>query len=559
MRGLARILGTALLAAIILPGPAVSAPEVVVLGTDTSQDSATTCGDLAASPYEAGRNGKGVTDEQLFMDGAISACEAALSAAPESAELRTWLARAYILAGRTEDASRLLEEAVALGNPYAAYLLSDLVDHPVDGIFQDPARALELLRQSSDAGFPPAQGALAERYENSNGVDGDLQEALRLYGLASESGLGLATYKLGSFYHRGTGVDIDLDRAKAYYTRAAEQGEPLGYTGLGQMYEFGEGFDQDYAAAADYYQRAADKGEKIAQTSLAYLYEQGLGVAQDFAKSFDLLTDAAAQKWGFAQAALSIHYLFGQGTEIDLPKAFDMAWAAQRSGVLYAEGILGYLYQQGLGATRDLSAARLHFQAGADGGDQYSANQLPVVDAEIACMEAAGAPFEPGVFPGVPLEQIDADNAIPACENAAAVDPVIGNRVWLARAYVAASRYDEAVPLLEEGVEAANVLAEVVLGDLLLSGNGIEADPARAVDLYRQAAEGEFALGQYALGLAYAKGTGVGADRTEALKWLRLAEGYGLQDATREIAALQQESSPDVIDLTGFGREGPGY
>ena len=547
------------LAATIWSAPAFATPEIVELGTSGAHDAIVACGDLAAHPLEAGRDGRGVTDAQIFIDGAIDACSAALAAAPDSANAKTWLARAYILAGRRDAAKTLLEEAIVAGNPFAAYLLANLLGRDLDRAGpEDPGRAVKLLTLAADGGFLPAQADLAERYELGDGVAVNAAEALRLYERASAARYGRATYKLGTFYQHGIAVAQDLEQARALYETAAAEGEPLGHTGLGRMHEFGEGVAQDLAEAVRYYRLAAESHEKTALTALAYFYEQGIVVEQDFDESFRLLTDAAGQQWGFAQAALAIHYLSGQGTPVDYGQALDLAWAATRQQVTYAEGILGFMYEQGLGTARHLGAAQFHFQAGADGGDAYSVSQLPVIELELAYMDAAGGPYEPGVMHGVAFAAIDAESAIPACEEAVEANPVTGNMAWLARAYVSAQRYDEALPLLDEASADGNLLAQTVLGDMLMNGWGIERDAAGAVDLYRQAA-GDYAAAQYALGLAYRDGTGVAEDREEALKWLRLAESFGMSEASAALAALRNEAAPAAVDLTGFGREGPGY
>ncbi len=547
-----------LLAGLFMAGSALAAPEVVVLGGGAdSDDPVAACGDLAASPYEAGRDGRGVADDEIFIDGAIAACEAALAADPQSLEVQTWLARAYLMAGRIDDATSLLQSASDAGNPFASYLFSGLSERQ-----QDSDGAVALLTQAADGDFAPAQSDLAERYETGNGLTVDYVAAQRLYQAASDQGYGFATYKLGYFEHGGHVTAADYGRAMDLYQRAADLGEPLGNNGIGQLYEFGQGVDQDYAKAAEHYQLAADAGEKLSQTALAYFYEQGLGVPQDYDKSFALLTAASNQNWGFAHAALSIHYLFGQGTQVDAVKAYDLAWLAQRQGVVYAEGILGYLYQNGLGTERMLAQAKFHYQDGANGGDQYSADQIPGVEAELACQDAAGSPYEPGgIGYGRAFLDINADDAIAACENAIAVNPApIGNKVWLARAYARAERYEDAVPLLEEGVTAGNVLAHAVLGDMLMAGAGIEENPERAIGLYRAVAD-NFGLAQLSLGLAYANGMGVPEDREQALHWLRLAESFGVTEAVPEITALLAEGQGEAedIDLTGFGREGPAY
>jgi len=545
------LLTIGLLAGLMMVGSVLAAPEVVTLGGgDSADDPVATCGDLAASPWETGREGRGLEDDQIFIDGAIAACEAALAADPQSAEAQTWLARVYYLAGRRDDADALLRQASDAGNPFAAYLLARLAGG--DTAF---------LQQAADGGFAPAQSDLGERYELGNGVAGDYAEAQRLYQLASDQGLGFATYKLGLFEHYGYLAAADYGRAMDLYQAAADAGEPLGNFGLGQLYEFGQGVEQDYAKAAEFYQLAADKGEKMSQTGLAYFYEQGLGVAQDHDKSFALLVSASGQDWGFAHAALSIHYLFGQGTPVDQAKAYDLAWRAQRLGVVYAEGILGYMFQNGLGTVRDLSSALFHYQDGANKGDQYSADQIPTVEAEIACQDAAGSPYEPGgVGHGKAFLDIDAMEAILACENALQLNQgAVGDQVWLARAYARAERFEDAVPLLEQGVAAGNVLAHTVLGDLLMTGSGIDRDPQRALELYNAVAD-DFGLAQYTLGLLYAEGHEVPQDRDEALRWLRLAQSFGVIEADAEIAALMSEDGGgDEIDLSGFGREGPTY
>jgi TPR repeat protein len=541
-----------LLAGLLIAGSGLGAPEVITLGGGSgSDDPITACGDLAASPWEQGRDGRGLDDDQIFIDGAIAACEAALAADPQSADAQTWLARVYFLAGRRDEADRLLRQASDAGNPFAAYLLARLLDDD-----------LAYLQQAADGGYAPAQSELAERFELGNGVTGDYAEAQRLYQLASDQGFGFATYKLGLFEHYGYLAAADYGRAMDLYQAAADAGEPLGNFGLGQLYEFGQGVEQDYAKAAEYYQPAADAGEKMAQTGLAYFYEQGLGVAQDYDKSFALLTSASAQDWGFAHAALSLHYLFGQGTAVDETKAYDLAWRAQRLGVVYAKGILGYMFQNGLGTVRDLSSALFHYQDGANAGDQYSADQIPIVEAELACQDAAGSPYEPGgVGHGKAFLDIDAMGAILACENALQLNPgSIGDQVWLARAYARAERFEDAVPLLEQGVNAGNVLAHTVLADMLMAGSGIERDPQRALQLYNAVAA-DFGLAQYTLGLLYAEGHEVPQDREEALRWLRLAQSFGVTEADAEIAALMREGGgeDEDIDLTGFGREGPIY
>lgn len=541
--------------------PALASPQVVTLGGDKTadKDPITSCGSLAASPYESTWEGRGLADKEIFLDGAMTACEASLAAAPDSIEIKAWLGRVYRLVGRYKDAARLLQEAADSSSLLGVYELSVLKSTPtIDG--SDDAQAVTLLQQAATEGFVPALDDLAKRYETGNGVDKNADEALRLYREAADKGDGLALYKVGVAYQNGTGVKQDFGKAKSFFQKAIDANEPKGYAGMGGLYQNGQGVAADNAKAAELYQKGADQTEPVSEAALAYLYEQGLGVEQSYDKSFALLSDAAAQADPFGQAALAIHYLYGQGVEVDAARALDLALAAQQKQVTYASGIVGYIYAEGLGVDRDLGSALSYFQTGADAGDQYSAKRLAVTNLEIACQDVAGSPYEPGgVGHGVEFSALDADTAIAACQ--AAVDAnadSIGDKVWLGRALLKAKRLDDAIPLLKAGAGKGNVLAQASYADLLLNGVGVDADTDAAIKLYQAAADRLYAPAQYALGTVYAEGVGVKADPAQAIAWFKRALDGGLEQARDQLTALEgQDEGAVSVDMTGFGREGP--
>lgn len=537
-----RILASGVLA-LVLAAPALAAPQVVPLGSDSTADAdpVAACGALAASPQEEGWRDRGLADKQIFLNGAQAACEAALQAVPDSDTAKTWLARVYVLIGRPADAAPLLESAAGKGNGFAAYLLSGLTDNGYDdGVEDDPDRSLQLLRQASDAGFTPASVDLAGRYETGEGVDPDIREAISLYRAAADKGNGRAIYKIGALTQAGDGIDQDYARAMELFGQATAAGEPLGYNGIGQLFQNGQGVDQDYVKAAAAYQQGADQGEPQSEAALAYLYEQGLGVEQDYDKSFALLTDSAAQGYGFGEAALAIHYLFGQGVASDPNKALSLALAAIDKHVNYANGVVGYMYAEGFGTTRDLGAAQMYYQSGSDGGDQYSTDRLKITELEIACEDAAGSQYEPGgIGHGVDFDAIDADAAIAACSAAIAANPEsVGDQAWLARAYIKAERYADALPLVRTGADARNVLAQTLYADLLVLGRGVHRDTKAALELYQSAAAEDFPLAAFTLGQIYQAGEIVPADTDTALDWYRKAYEAGVEGAEDKMTEL---------------------
>ncbi len=139
---------------------------------------------------------------------------------------------------------------------------------------------------------------------------------------------------------------------------------------------------------------------------------------------------------------------------------------------------------------------------------------------------------------------------------------VTGAAIGIGRAYAKAERLDDAVPLLEQGVEAGNPLAQLIMGDMLLAGAGVDEDKAAGLALFEAAAAQDFGPAQYGIGLAYAMGWGgVTPDLKLALDWLRKAERHGVEGAAEQIALLVDGGGGDTVpvDMTGFAREGPRY
>src|SRR5690606_3398767 len=91
-----------------------------------------------------------------------------------------------------------------------------------------------------------------------------------------------------------------------------------------------------------------------------------------------------------------------------------------------------------------------------------------------ACAAAAASRFEAGMGTiGVDATRFDTPKAVGLCE--AALDEDSGQlqvRAWLGRALVAAGDPARALPLLEEASAAGNVVAQSLLGDLLIAGSG---------------------------------------------------------------------------------------
>jgi TPR repeat protein len=96
----------------------------------------------------------------------------------------------------------------------------------------------------------------------------------------------------------------------------------------------------------------------------------------------------------------------------------------------------------------------------------------------------------------------------------------------------------KAIEDLKEIAYAGNVAAQVQLGVIYLTGDGVPKDDAEAVKWLRKAADQDNALAERYLAEMYFKGRGVPADNTEAAKWLRSAADQGDAQSEHNLAVL---------------------
>ena len=88
----------------------------------------------------------------------------------------------------------------------------------------------------------------------------------------------------------------------------------------------------------------------------------------------------------------------------------------------------------------------------------------------------------------------------------------------------------EAEKTIQDRAEAGDADAQLQLGHLYESGEGVPKDYAEAAKWYRKAAEQGIAEAQLYLGCSYATGRGVPKDSAEHLNWIRKAAQQGLAD-----------------------------
>ncbi len=139
--------------------PPESIVEAVPAPTSRMVQDVTECDRLAAHPSDPNAVSAGVSDEQMDVLSAITACEAAVRADPVP-RLQFQLARGYLKADRIEDAIEQFVIAAEQGHGGALAYLGDFHLEGVPGIEADPILARSLYQRAVEAGFAPAKAVL---------------------------------------------------------------------------------------------------------------------------------------------------------------------------------------------------------------------------------------------------------------------------------------------------------------------------------------------------------------------------------------------------------------
>lgn len=178
-------------------------------------------------------------------------------------------------------AFRMFENRALQGDAEAQYRLATILEKGWDSIPADSARALQLMRMSAQAGFPPAMNYMGYLYGTGYRVAG--RELLAANADSARHWLEISArcddpramsnlaYLLLNADTTGKKRDeIDRDRAQAirYLQRASDMGAPTAMSMLGDLYRDGRGVECDTAHAAMLYDKAMAAGLEDAEPRL---------------------------------------------------------------------------------------------------------------------------------------------------------------------------------------------------------------------------------------------------------------------------------------------------
>lgn len=202
------------------------------------------CDLTAAHPDDPSKVTTGVSWDELSVDVALKACEAAITIKPNNARIQFQYAR-------TLDKQQSYE------------------------------KAFDYYQKAAKQGHMLAQNSLGMAYEWGQGTNIDMDKALFWYTKAARKGNAQAQNSLGAMYDLGKAVDPDEKKAIQWFRKAAQQGDATAQRNLGIMYSRGQGVKQNDKLAFEWYLKAANQNHASAQYYVGVSYYYGKGVSTD--------------------------------------------------------------------------------------------------------------------------------------------------------------------------------------------------------------------------------------------------------------------------------------
>ncbi len=275
-----------------------------------------------------------------------------------------------------------LRQTAEAGNADSQYSLGTIYYYG-EGVKKDVAEAIKWFRKAADQGDVLAQYSLGMCYHD--GIKKDLVESAKWYRKAADQGNVFAQYYLGLCYYRGDGVEKDLVESAKWYRKAADQGNVFAQYNLGACYIYGDGVEKNAVEAVKWFRKAAEQGLDEAQYSLGLSYTSGIGVDQNPKEAAKWFRKAADKGNMRAQCSLGLMYNSGLGIGVDYPEAARWYQKAAEQGFPQAQYYLAKLYFSGFGVAKDdVEGGKLLQQAASQG--------------ETEAQAALGLGYHEGVF-----------------------------------------------------------------------------------------------------------------------------------------------------------------
>ncbi|MCH5216394.1 MAG: sel1 repeat family protein [Muribaculaceae bacterium] len=445
---------------------------------------------------------------------------------------------------------------------------------------QEIKDSLNLIMDKAKDGDAGAMNEVGTWYYEGKHVKQDYKEAYEWWKKASLKQNVRAIANLGLCYQLGRGVEKDSVNAIRLYGKSIKEGNklllkhrtelaeknPFDAMLVGNCYETGIGTNKDYAKAAEFYSLAANKGsvDGMREAGICYLNSKNNEQALKYFEMGAAKGDVSCEFWAGKML------LGDMDVPADKNQGVVYVLKAAEAGMPAAENLMGELYATGNGVTKNLNQSAEWYRKAAyhgndkgmwnygnslkngDGVDRdydmalfWMAEAYPMGYQRafrnmIEDMAAEGNDSFLNYVKGMKLYMIDG-NMKEATEMFKKVEKDGIEEGKIMQALVLASRRNEkpnakkAAGSLQK-LAVSNPEAAYYLATLYESGNGVDQNMEKAIELYQIAADMGYGKAQCYLADIFYEGRGTDKDLISAVNlYQKASESHQLTEkgATR--------------------------
>jgi len=416
--------------------------------------------------------------------------------------------------------------AAALGHARAAYLAGYMVRLGL-GTSQNNTKALQLFKESADAGFADAAFHVWIMHNVSGKEIVSEKDAVRYLKQAAGSGLMLAEWKYGMVLAEGKlGLKLDKKTAVPWIRKAANQGNAECQFLLGLLYATGskESGQKEDAKEAFFWLTLATRAAENQTRVKAQNHLKKVRSKIDPLVQLDLLK--RANEFKAEETAVTTNSSLGlEGADNSIQESLRLDNLTRVAGFGDAEAMfsLGMFYSD----KREHKKSEYWLEKAANKG---------FVDA----MEALGQKYVLGDFGGEPIYQKGSHWLKKAAENNS-LEAMTSLGGMALRGNLPGSKPSQAIEWFRKAAEKGNAEAQTRLGGLLYEGDVVKQDIKGAMEWMHKAAAQHYSSAEGSLAVMFAQGLVDGPDHSKAAKWARRGamQGDGLAQRTLGLLYLE--------------------
>jgi len=313
----------------------------------------------------------------------------------------------------------------------------------------------------------------------------------------------------------------------------ANNGDAKAQDALGIRYYEGDRAPQDYKQAVYWWTKAANQGDAEAQYNLGLCYYNGYGVAQDKKQAVHWWTKAANQGDAVAQFNLGNSYFKGEGVAKDYKQAVYWYTKAANQGDAQAQFNLGLCYYEGFGVAKDCRQALNWLKKAKAQENELNSMQQTLLASFLKLAAECAETQAPASTPQ--STSTTSSSSTPKPKQGSAAELVTQAENYRYGLKGVTRNPAKAVELYRQAANMGDAEAQYQLGTCYDLGNGVAQDYKQAVHWYTKAANQGYATAQYNLGLCYDEGYGVAQDYKQAVHWYTKAANQGVAAAQHNL------------------------